>query len=230
MSIQRVILADFYQQPPKYYHATFDHLSHTKAVYGKTIPVALLKNIYLVDSKDNRLANVREDTYIDQDGNPIIADHCWVQLNQAWFKLPRELLQGDEIYFKAEVEQYNITRDDLAKKRKLIWEKAKQLNDGIYSAWQGSKHMYHGVQYQSAYEQMRSHIQSNNEMARLQQQNIPMVDYTLTDLSDIQVIKYLNHTERRIKYNYKQYLKQHLKYSGWLVARSMSFAQTGQIS
>ena len=97
MSNQRVILADYYGYKAQFYHATFDHLSHSKD--NKKKPVALLKNIYLVDSNDKRQSNVRQDTYIDESGRAIIADHCWVPLDDEWFKLPFPLLQGDEIYF-----------------------------------------------------------------------------------------------------------------------------------
>src|SRR5699024_6556192 len=103
MSNQRVILADYYGYKAQFYHATFDHLSHSKDDTAEKKPVALLKNIYLVDANDKRKSNIRQDTYIDESGRAIIADHCWVSLNEEWFKLPFELLQGDEIYFLADV-------------------------------------------------------------------------------------------------------------------------------
>lgn len=225
----RVILADYYGYPAQHYHATFDHLTHKRDAHGNKVPVALLTDLYLVDSNDNRLENVRQDTYISADGQSIIADHVWVEFNKTWFNTPHELLQGDQVFFKADVEQYKISRADVVSKRQAIWKDAQAMNDQVYSAWQGSKHNLHGTQYQSAYEQMRAHIQSNNEMARIKQQSIPLVDYSLTNVQNLKVIKYLNKSVLRTKYSYYQYSKQGYKYSAWLAARSMAFVNTGNI-
>lgn len=225
MSNQRVILADYYGYKAQFYHATFDHLSHSKDDTVEKKPVALLKNIYLVDANDKRKSNIRQDTYIDESGRAIIADHCWVPVNEEWFKLPFELLQGDEIYFLADVDQYPITRSDLIQKRKEIWQQAKQLNNSLYSAWQGSKHNYHGAQYSSMYEQMRAHMQSNNDMARQQTENIPMVDYTLTNLKSIKVAHYKDRKAKRLRYNVNQFLKSGYRYTGFLAGRSFRYIQ-----
>ena len=224
MSNQRVILADYYGYKSQFYHATFDHLSHSKDDTAEKKPVVLLKNIYLVDANDKRKSNIRQDTYIDESGRAIIADHCWVPLNKEWFKLPFELLQGDEI-FLADVDQYPITRSDLIQKRKEIWQQAKQLNNSLYSAWQGSKHNYHGAHYISMYEQMRAHMQSNNDMARQQADNIPMVDYTLINLKSIRVALYKDRKAKRLRYNAKQFLKSGYRYTSFLAGRSFRYMQ-----
>lgn len=133
-SISRVILADFYGYPARYYHATFDHLTHKKDINGSKTPVVLLTDIYLVDSNDNRVDNSRTDTYISSEGQKIIADYLWTEFDKTWFETPHELLQGDEIFFKAEVEKYKISRADIIKKRQEIWKEAQTLNNSIYSA------------------------------------------------------------------------------------------------
>lgn len=228
MSNQRVILADFYGYDPQFYHATFDHLSHTKDEDDQKKPVALLKNIYLVNAKDERQSNSRQDTYIDELGRSIIADHCWISLNLEWFNLPFELLQGDEIFFMADVDQYPIARSDLIQKRKEIWQQAKQLNSSLYSAWQDSKHNYHGAQYNAMYEQMQAHVQSNNDMARQQAESIPMVDYTLINLRSIRVTKYKDRKAKRLKYNSKQFKKLGYRYTSFLAGRSFRYLQRNE--
>ena len=222
-SHSRVILKDFYGQPAQFYHATFDHLTHHKDARGRSVPTVLLKNIYSVDSNDSRIFNSRQDTYKDSNGNSIIADHCWMDIDESWFKLPKELFKGDEIFFKAEVEQYNISRDDLVEKRNQIWQTTQQLNDSVFSAWKSSKNNYHGAQYRSALSQMKAHIKQNNHIAHLQQERIPLVDYSLTHPTEIRIAKLIDTTVPRAKYNLSNYQKFGIKYTQWLSKRSFAF-------
>ena len=87
--------------------------------------------------------------------------------------------------------------------------------------------MYSGAQYQNVYEQMRSRMQSNLDLARLQQQQIPLVDYSLKNIQELKVVKYFDKVEHRTKYNWSHFKKQGYKYSAWLAARSMTYAETG---
>jgi hypothetical protein len=73
----RKVLADYYKQPVRYYHAIFHHLSFKKN-YGKKYPTALLKNIYLVDKDDNRIEIERDDTWHNNENRSIVADYCWI--------------------------------------------------------------------------------------------------------------------------------------------------------
>lgn len=226
LSNSRIVLSDFIGYPKQYYHATFCHLTHKHD--GSRHPVALLKNIYLVDENDERLESAASTNYLDEDNNGLIADHLWMDFSKNWFVIPQELLSGDEIFFKAAVEKYKIARKDILRRRDLIWKEVKQENTGIFNAWQGVKHNLKGAQYQARYEQMRAHIQSNNEMARLRQQSIPLVDYTLTD-PEFKIIYYDNESENRVKYDLKQFQNQRCKYTSWLAARSLSFEENGKI-
>lgn len=218
----RIVLSDFYEQPKQFYHATFDHLSY---IHDKSKPItALLKNIYLVDDGDNRLPVNRNTNFLDEDGNSIIADHLWVEFDRNWFYLPQELLSGDEIFFSAEVNQYKIARKDILKQRDKIWKQNQEENKGIYNAWQGVKHNLHGRQYSVRYEQMRAHIQSNNELARIKQNSLPLVDYTLKNL-DFEVVYYDERPIERVKYDWNTYKKNPRKYMNYLVRRSKKFQE-----
>lgn len=222
---QRSILKDYYGDPPMYFHATFDHIAHKKTKSGEKLPVTLLLDLYLVDSDDNRIEIKRDSPFKDENGNSLLADHVWVDFLYPWFKLPHELFYGDEIKFKAEVEEYPIARQNLLEERNKIWEQIKIQNDEIHANWQASKRQYHGQQYKAAYENMRAAIRENNNQGKIMQKQIQLVDYSLTNLSDIQIVKYSDPYVKRIKYKYSNYKRQGYKYSGLLAARSMHYIE-----
>lgn len=59
----------------------------------------------------------------------------WVKLTKEWFKLPCQLLKGDEVCFQASITKYRISRQDVLNKRNEIWNDALKKNELIYKRW-----------------------------------------------------------------------------------------------
>ena len=225
MNNQRFILGDYFQQPPVYYHATFDHLSHYLK-NDRYQAVILLLNLYLVDAKDHEIEFHRTDTPHDAKDKTWVADHIWLDVNHSFFKsIPQELLYGDEIYFKADVEQYPISREDVLRKRNFIWSKTQELNNSIFQNWRAMRKRYKGEQYSIKLASIKAQIKANNAIASQQQKKIKLVDYGLTGIRDIHVAKYLlvvqYKTFHRIHYNLRK-LKIN-DYSNWLSRRTIQY-------
>lgn len=135
MNRQRFRLGEYYGQQPKYYHATFDHISHKINSQKKKIPVILLTDIFLVNDKGEKIRLAKKNDFKDKKGRHIIADHLWVKLTKEWLKLPCQLLKGDEVYFQAGITKYRISRQDVLNKRNKIWNDALKKNEQIYKRW-----------------------------------------------------------------------------------------------
>lgn len=227
MNKQRFILADYYQQPDVFYHATFDHISSYHK-FNHVQPVVLLLNLYLVNKQDKTIELRRPNAVRDSKGKSLVADHVWVEVNYNFFQcIPQELLYGDEIFFKAKVEQYKINREDILLKRNLIWEKTKELNDSIFTNWLATRKQYKGEQYAIRQASMQAQIRQNNAVAKKAQAQIKLVDYGLTDLNSISVSKYQPtvryKTFHRIKYDLQKIQANRHDYTSWLSQRTIEY-------
>lgn len=226
-SKQRFRLAEYYQQGPKYYHATFDHLTHKINQQGKKIPTALLKDVYLVDKYDKKIALRKANDFIDKKGRHIIADHLWVKFTKPWFDLPTELVKGDEIYFAAEVEQYKINRLDVLHKRDQIWLNAEKRSKQIYQRWSKYTETHKRKNFQLSLTKMKQKQREIIKKAKRDQKKQKLVDYTLNRIKNIKIAK-ISKTKSnfdRTQYNYSQFKRQGYKYSAWLAYRSMNYAK-----
>lgn len=227
MSNQRLILGDFFNQPSIFYHATFDHLSHyQKSNYHQ--PVILLLNLYLVDQQDKKIKINRSNIIRDIYGRCLITDHIWVDVNSSFFNcIPQELLYGDELYFKADVEEYPISRANVVTQRNLIWEKTQELNNSIFQSWRISRKQFKGEQYAIRLASIKAEIRQNNLIAQQQQRKIKMVDYGLTNIRSIHVSKYLPTLHyrnfQRIHYNLNKINADNYLYSKWLSRRTIQY-------
>lgn len=224
-SRQRFRLAEFYNSDPKYYHATFDHITHKINAQKKKIPVVLLKDIYLVDENDRKVKMAKANDFRDKKGRHIIADHLWVKMTKPWFNLPTELLCGDQIFFQAGVEKYHIFRDDLQEKRNKIYRDAKAKNEQIYKRWSRYTDTHKRKNFQLSLEKLQAKERKNMNEAKRKQESIELVDYSLNKVKRIKVVEEIdpNFDYMREVYDYDQYKQRGYKYSAWLAARSMSF-------
>ena len=210
MAKQRFKLGKFYGKPPRQYLATFGQLTHKINRQRKKIPVILLKNIYV----------------IDKDRKHLVADHMWVKLTKPWFKLG-ELLDGDRVTFKAKVEKYKISRDDVLIKRELIWQEAVETNNQIYQRWQKYTDTHHRKNFQLSLDKMKQKQKNNLIEAKKQQAKLELVDYSLNYISNLKLIsKNSDTTYERKQFDYDHYKKQGYKYSAWMSARSINYVES----
>ena len=79
----RFRLADYVDQPPQYYHATFGLITHKKT--GRA--VILLKDLYFVDKDDRKIRLAKDNDQVDKKGRHIVADHVWINLTKPWLNL-----------------------------------------------------------------------------------------------------------------------------------------------
>lgn len=222
MSNQRIFLGDYFLQSPLYYHAVFDHISH-----HKRIPTVLLKDLYIVDEKDHPVALRRKDLLHDKHHHTLVADHVWIDLDDNWFKLPNEVLYGDEVTFKATVEQYPITRDNVIRQRNEIWENVKIENNNLKQIWKENKSQYHGQIRNAKYQQLQAEIRQNIQLARKKQKEIALVDYGLSSMREIKIVKLQPIIEykdiHRIKYSRNKLKKYNFRYTQWLSNRTEQY-------
>ena len=227
---QRFRLGEKYGQGPAYYHATFHHLTHKVNQQHKKVPMILLKDIYLVDRNDKKIRLSNKNDFVDKTGRHIVADHCWVKLTKPWFDLKQELLFGDQIYFEAEVEKYKITRDDVLEKREQIWKAAKAENQRIYQRWAKYTDTHHRKNFDLSLKKMKQKQAQNIKKAKVDQQKLELVDYSLNRIKKIKISKIvsnLTYCDKEIP-NYEQYKKWGYRYSSWLAARSIDYVQHAQ--
>lgn len=210
MAKQRFKLGKFYGKPSRQYRATFGYLTHKVNQQHKKIPVILLKNIYI----------------IDKDKKYLVADHMWVKLTKPWFKLG-ELLDGDRITFKAKVEKYKISRDDVLAKREAIWQEAVKTNNQIYQRWQKYTDTHHRKNFQLSLDKMKQKQKNNLIEAKKQQAKLELVDYSLNYISNLKLISKNSDTSyEREQFDYDYYKKQGYKYSSWMAARSIDYTES----
>lgn len=224
-SKQRFRLAELYDSGPKYYHATFDHITHKINSQKKKIPVILLTDIYLVDKNDHKVRMAKSNDFKDSKGRHIIADHIWIKMTKPWFELSTELLCGDQLIFQAEVEKYPIIRDDVLRKRDQIFKDVNEKNEQIRKRWSQYTDTHKRKNYSLSLAKMKEKRRKNIEEAKKKQKFLELVDYSLNKVKKIKVVKKINPSFDYIReiYNYDQYKQQRYKYSAWLAARSMSF-------
>lgn len=227
MNKQRFRLAEYYQKEAKYYHATFDHLTHKVNQQGKKIPTILLTDVYLVDKQDNKIALRKSNDFIDKKGRHVVADHLWVKLTKPWFELSTELIKGDEIFFSAEVEQYKINREDVLLKRNQIWANAEKEAKQIYQRWSKYTDTHKRKNFQLSLNKMKQKQQNIIEKAKKDQERLKLVDYTLNRIKNIKIAKLSKPKKgfERQKYCYDRYKRQGYKYSAWLAYRSINYAK-----
>lgn len=226
MSKQRFRLGNYLGRGSRYYHATFDHITHKVNAQHQKMPTILLKDIFLVDKNDKKIALRKENDFIDDKGRHIVADHLWVKMTKPWFSLPQELVQGDEVFFKAEVTSYKISRDDVVSKREEAWQKAMQKNEQIYKRWAKYTETHQRKNFQASLEKMKQKQKANLEQAKKEQSQLKLVDYTLNHVQNIKVVKWgrVKKDFQRETYNYQQYKRQGYKYSAWLAYRSLNYS------
>ena len=224
---QRFRLGDYLNQVPQYYHATFGYIAHKVNQQHKKIPLILLKDIYLVDENDKKIRLSKKADFKDNKGNHIVADHLWVKLTKPWFELPDELLYGDEVYFRASVETYNIVRKDVLDQRQAIWDKAKKKSDQIYKRWAKYTEDHYRKNFSLSLNKMKEKQKKIMEQAKEDQAQLSLVDYGLNHIDKIKVVrsKRALYGVEREPYNYQQYKKQGYKYSSYLAAKSMNYAK-----
>lgn len=227
MSKQRFRLAEYFGKPAQFYHATFDHITHKINRQHQKIPVILLTNVYLVDSQDKKIRLANKNDFIDAKGKHIIADHLWVKLTKPWLELPQELLQGDEIYFQANVEQYKITRADTIMKRNQIWDAMIKKNKRIETSWNYYTKHHYRKNFMTSLRKMRAKQQENITEAKKLQMQIKLVDYSLNHICKIHVVllRKVKKNFQRETYNYVRFKNQGYKYSAWLAARTMDYIE-----
>ena len=227
MNRQRFRLADYYQNGSQYYHATFDRLTHKTNAQHKKIPVALLTDVYLVDENDKKVRLSNKKDFIDKKGRHILADHIWVKFTKPWFEVSTELIKGDEVFFSAEVEQYKINRQDILKERDKIWKDAKKKSEQIYQRWSKYTDTHKRKNFQLSLKKMKQKQHDLLEQAKKDQTELELVDYGLNKIKNISVSKMVKPRQhfQRDEYHYSQYKKQGYKYSAWLAARSIKYAQ-----
>lgn len=226
MSKQRFRLAEYYQEGSKFYHATFDHLTHKVNQQGKKIPTILLKNVYLVNSQDKKIALRKANDFVDEKGRHIVADHLWVKLTKPWFDLPVELVKGDEIYFSAEVKPYKINRTDILRKREQIWSDAKKMSNKIYQRWAKYTDSHKRKNFQLSLTKMKQKQREIMNKAKKEQKNLKLVDYSLTRIKNIKVVALVKTKDSFIRkhYCYTRYKQQGYKYTAWVAYRSIEYA------
>lgn len=224
---QRFRLKEYQNLPPQYYHATFKYIAHKVNSNKGKIPMILLTDIYLVDKNDRKIRLAKQNDFIDRQGRHIIADHLWVKMTKPWFNLPYSLIYGDEVLFKASIEEYRINRDDLLIKRDKIWQQALKENDKIYQRWSKYTDTHRRKNFQLSLNKMKAKQAANLKQVQNKQALIKLVDYSLNKISNIKIVKYNSaiKLEKRSSYNYEQYKKQGYKYSAWLAAVSIHFAE-----
>ncbi|MCT7696382.1 hypothetical protein [Lactobacillus crispatus] len=224
---QRFRLAEYFGKPAQYYHATFDHITHKVNQQHKKIPVILLTDVYLVDCHDKKIRLANRDDFVDSNGRHIVADHLWVKLTKPWLELPQELLQGDEVYFQANVEQYHIVRADTINKRNQIWHAMLQKNKRIEQSWNYYTKHHYRRNFKQSLQKMRAKQQRNIDEAKQLQLRIKLVDYSLNRISKLHIasLKKAKYNFQRETYNYSRFKRQGYKYSAWLAARSMNYLE-----
>lgn len=224
MSKQRFRLKELYQKGPNFYHATFDHITHKINQQHKKIPVILLRDLYLVDENDKKIALRKSNDFIDAKGRHIASDHVWIKLTKPWFDLG-ELIQGDEVFFSAEVDQYRINRDDVLNKREIIWQNAVRKNDQIYHRWQKYTDTHRRKNFQLSLNKMKQKQKNNLAKAKEEQEKLALVDYSLKSIKKPKLVKKTDLDYEREKYSYDFYKKQGYKYSAWIAARSINYIE-----
>lgn len=222
MANQRIRLKQFYGRAPLSYVAFFDHISHKTDAKGRRIPVALIKNIILVDPFGRFLAPTG---FMDFEvvGKPyMVADHTWVTFTKQWFKLPEEVLPGDRIYFNAKIEKYRINRSDVQEKRNEIWQETLKTNDFLSKRWHDKAKNNPGINYKVSFQKLKEQRKENLENAKVLQHQIELVDYSFSHLRDVRLVTKNKATSniKRIKYDYSQYIKTGYQYSFWLATRT----------
>lgn len=224
---QRFRLAEYFGKSAQYYHATFDHITHKINRQSQKIPVILLTDVYLVDSQDKKIRLTNKDDFLDSKGRHIIADHLWVKLTKPWLELPQELLQGDEVYFRANVEQYNIVRTDTIAKRNQIWDAMVKKNKQIEQSWSYYTKHHYRKNFTQSLQKMRAKQKKNIDEAKILQAQVKLVDYSLNRISRLHItsFKKAKYGFQREVYNYYYFKKQGYKYSAWLAARSMNYIE-----
>lgn len=217
----RFRLANLINQPPRYYHATFGFITHKKS--GRA--VILLRDLYFVDQNGRKIAMRNGRDQVDKYGRHIIADHVWINLTKPWLNLKTELLDGDEVMFKANVTAYKITRGDLIKKRQDIFEDALKKNNEIENDWQIRKITHFIPNFDEAFTKMQAEQKSNLAKAEKAQAKIKMQDYALNKISSIKVLNYKRvyyHTNR-VRYDPSRIKER--KYTNFLAWHSIDYAK-----
>ena len=227
MANQRKRLKQFYGRKALCYVATFDHVSHKRDAQDNQVPVALIKNIVLVDPFKRFIEPTGFHDFQLCQTPYVVADHTWVNFTKQWFKLDQEVLTGDRIFFTALVERYSINRDDILKERNEIWNNAKEANDQLYQQWRNRAKANPGINFSSSFANMKAEQQANFENAKEEQKNISLVDFSFSRMRDLRLIKLNPATKNieRIRYDYDQYQRLGYKYTYWLATRSMKVAK-----
>lgn len=215
----RFRLGDYLDKPAQYYHATFGFVTHKKS--GRA--VVLLRDLYFVDQAGRKIALRKSNDQIDKYGRHIVADHLWVNLTKPWLKLGLELLDGDEVMFKASVTPYKITRKDTLDKRNQIWNKALVKNELLYEHYRMLK--IKRKTPKQALEKMQAKQKANLAKAKKEEDGIALVDYTLNKIKDLCVVR-----RKRVYYGVKRLaydagrIKDHA-YTKYLAWHSMDYAE-----
>lgn len=204
-----------------YFHAVFCLITHKKS--GRA--VILLKDLYLVDKNDKKIAMRKASDQVDKYGRHIIADHVWINLTKPWLETKNELFDGDEVMFKAKPVSYKIVRNDVLQKREEIYQAAVKKCDKLEAHWR--KETAKG--YVKDFDQKLKALQDKKHKilarAKEEQNNIELVDYSLKNISSIKVVKYKKlfyHTERGL-YNPNRYNDE--KYTKYLAWHSIDYAE-----
>lgn len=220
MNRQRFRLANEYKQPARYYHATFWRISFSKT--GQ--PLILLRNLYFVDKRDHKIPMRSKNDFVDKQGRHLVADHVWIKLTKPWLKIGAELMPGDEVFFKARVVPYKITRSDTLDKRTEIYNEACHKCQELTREWKIQTALYYVDNFDKKLAKFRKRRQKILDNMKKQQQKVPIVDYSLDYIAQIKVAKY-----RKLYYGYKREVynaekfKDH-KYLNWLVWHTSQYA------
>lgn len=215
----RFRLADYVNQPPQYYHATFGLITHKKT--GRA--VILLKDLYFVDKDDRKIRLAKDNDQVDKKGRHIVADHVWINLTKPWLNLKTELLDGDEVMFKASVAPYKITRSDTVAQRQAIWQKAKVENELLWERYE--KHKRSRMLKKHEFDKLKQKQHANLMQAAKEESEIKLVDYSLNRITNLKVVNYKRvyyHTERQI-YDPNRIKDQ--KYTKFLAWHSMDYSE-----
>lgn len=220
MQKQRARLADYYQKPARYYLATFNYITHKKS--GRSC--ILLTNLCFSDENGKKIPMRSKQDYIASNGRHYIADHVWVNLTLPWSKVPCELLYGDLVLFKARVEQYKITRQDVLQKRTQIYNDAKRRCDAIFYDFSYEQdHNGYDPLFNYKLKQVKKKQEQVMQQAKQAQAEIELVDYGLNYVSNVTLIKQAKtfyHVKRGV-YNAKRFTDK--RYTNYLAWHSMDY-------
>ena len=204
-----------------YFHATFCLITHKKT--GRA--VILLKDLYLVDKNGKKIVMRKKSDQVDKYGRHIIADHVWINLTRPWLETGDELFDGDEVMFKAKPTSYKIVRGDVLQEREAIYQKAIEKCNKLEDEWHKKTEKGFVKDFDKKLKYLNNEKRKIMARAKEEQNKIELIDYTLKNITAINVVKYkkLFYHTKRSHYDSSRYNDD--RYTNYLAWHTIDYAK-----